>query len=236
VVTREVRGQAKRATPPLQDIGLDRGGRLGAHLEYRQDLPAFPAVLRQAQPGRVRDADLRGGEFRVGDEIYERCAVRRRQGRRAVRRPPLELVSVKPGAFRIPSAHDVHRLHRIHRGPCTALAPVEVIWWFLAGELGSESGCQVVISERSQRAVDVPPLIERLAHDHVREVLVEVSLALGQLIRRWYVHRVTVAPPADIPGAAGLPDRSFVHFDRSFCRSFISYRRMNDRPTGRLVS
>jgi hypothetical protein len=63
------------------------------------------------------------------------------------------------------------------------LAPVKVIWWFLAGEPGSESGCQVVISERSQRAVDVPPLIERLAHDHVREVLVEVSLALGQLIR-----------------------------------------------------
>jgi hypothetical protein len=47
-VTREVRGQAERATPPLQDIALDRGCRLGAHLEYRQDLPAVPAVLRQA--------------------------------------------------------------------------------------------------------------------------------------------------------------------------------------------
>ncbi len=59
------------------------------------------------------------------------------------------------------------------------------------------------------------PLIERLAHDHVREVLVEVSLALGQLIRRWYVHRVTVAPPADIPGAADLP------IGRSFILSFV---------------
>jgi hypothetical protein len=94
-----------------------------------QDLPAFPAVLRQAQPGRVRDADLRSGEFRVDDEIHERCAVRLRQGgRRAVRGPPLELVSFKPGAFRIPSAHDVHRLHRMHRSPCTALASVKVIW------------------------------------------------------------------------------------------------------------
>jgi len=130
----------------------------------------------------------------------------------------LELVGVKPGACRIPSAHDVHRQHRIHRGPCAALAPVEVIWWFLAGELGSESARQVVIGERSQCAVDVPPLIERLAHDHVREVLVEVSLALGQLIRRRHVHRVTVAPAPDIPAGPPVPQWPI---DHSLIRSFI---------------
>jgi hypothetical protein len=148
----------------------------------------------------------------AGDQIYERRA----GPGRAVRCPP-ELVSLKPGAFRIPSAHDVHRLHCIHRRSCTALAPIEVIWRFLAGELGSQPGCQVVIGERSQRAVDIPPLIERLAHDHVREVLVEVSLALGQFIRRRRVHRATVALPADIAEAPVL--RSVI---RSVIRSFIS--------------
>jgi hypothetical protein len=121
-------------------------------------------------------------------------------------------VSFTLGAFRIPSAHAVHRLHRIHRSPCTALTPVKVIWWFLAGELGSESGCQVVISERGQRAVDVTQLIERFAHDHVREVLVEVSLALGQLIRCRHVHRGHRSVARRHSGS-----RSF----RSFIQSFV---------------
>jgi hypothetical protein len=176
-----------------------------------QDLPTFPAVLRQAQPGRVRDADLRGGEFRMDDEIYERCAVRLRKRHRAVRGPPLEPVSFTPGAFRIPSAHDVHRLHGIHRSPCTALAPVKVIWWFLAGELGSESGCQVVISERSQRAIDVPPLIERLAMImYARYSLRSAWLSASSSAVGTFIG-VTVAPLADIPRIGHSSILSFVH-------------------------
>jgi hypothetical protein len=44
----EERRQAELATPPPENAGLDRDGRLGRDLECCQDLPAFPAVLRQA--------------------------------------------------------------------------------------------------------------------------------------------------------------------------------------------
>ena len=37
-------------------------------------LPAFPAVLRKAQSGCVRDADLGGTEGRMRDEVDERGA------------------------------------------------------------------------------------------------------------------------------------------------------------------
>src|SRR5438045_1888767 len=62
------------------------------------------------------------------------------------------------------------------------------------------------------------PDIDRLAHDHGREVLVEVSLALGQLIRRRHVHRVTVAPAPDIPAGPPVPQWPI---DHSLIRSFI---------------
>jgi hypothetical protein len=102
VVTREVRGQAKRATPPLQDIGLDRGGRLGAHLEYRQDLPAFPAVLCEARSGCVRDADLGCPVSGVRDEVDERGFVSPEagplhRGRRPMRQAVLKRISLRLG-------------------------------------------------------------------------------------------------------------------------------------------
>ena len=151
-------GQAKRATPPLQDIGLDRGGRLGAHLEYRQDLPAFPAVLRQAQPGRVRDADLRGTEFRVGDEIYERGLVSPEaaplhRGRRPMRQAALKRISLRLGQLRTVSLPGLQPSGLAYRGVLKGPIPRRVGGRFT---FERESRRPVVIAERIERIPGLP--------------------------------------------------------------------------------
>ena len=87
--------------PPLQHRRLDCGSTPRGHREDRRYLPACPAMLRQAQPGRVRNADLRGAEFRMGDQVHQRRAAPGGHGWHGVGPPPPQLVSLQAG----PASH-----------------------------------------------------------------------------------------------------------------------------------
>ena len=62
LVAYEVRQQAELAAPPPENVGLDRAGSIGGHMEGCDELPACPAVLGYARARGVADANLGGPE------------------------------------------------------------------------------------------------------------------------------------------------------------------------------